>query len=253
MKRIRITAAILGAATAMNMAKGTEVSLSLDAASAYVFRGATFNDGAVLQPGMEVSGMKLGEFEIPITLGVWGNLDLDKNEAEGEDGSKETVAASGKFSEVDLYASLEMPTLVEGLDWSVGYTEYLYPQAGGDPDREVNIAFAVDTMLAPAFTAYYGVDGLIEKSTYLEFGVSHGFALTDALGLELGATLGYLIPDEGEEGFNSLDLSAALSWKAVTASVVYVAQLDDEVLVDVEDGGLYDVEVVGMISLAQTF
>lgn len=248
MKMTHSLATALGMATLLGTAHGAEVTLSADAASAYVFRGATFNDGAVLQPGMSAGSLKLGETEIPLSLGVWGNMDLEKVKADGE-----TVADSGKFSEVDLYASLALPTIIEGLGWSVGYTDYLYPEAGGEPDREVSLSFSVDTLLAPTFAAYYGVDGLIEKSTYLECGVSHSFALTDAVGLNLGSKVGYSIPDEGEEGFNSLDLTAGLSWKALSASVTYVAQLDDDVLVDVEDGGLYDADVVGKLSLAQTF
>jgi hypothetical protein len=163
------------------------------------------------------------------------------------------VADSGRFSEVDLYASLAMPTLIEGLDWSLGYTDYLYPEAGGESDREVNVVFAVDTLLAPTVGLYYGVDGLIEKSTFVEFGLSHSFELTVEVGLGLGAKVGYAIPDEGEEGFNNADLTASLSWKALTASVTYSAQLDDEVLIDAEEGGLYDVEVIGKLGLAQTF
>lgn len=248
MKMTRTLAAAIGMAALLGTARAAEVTLTADTASAYVFRGATFNDGAVFQPGMSVGGLKVGETEIPLSLGVWGNMDLEKVQADGE-----TVAEAGKFSEVDLTASLALPTVIEGLGWSVGYTDYLYPEAGGDPDREVSLSFSVDTLFAPTFAAYYGVDGLIEKSTYLECGVSHSVALPGEVGLNLGTKVGYSIPDEGEEGFNSLDLTAGLSWKAVTASVTYVAQLDDDVLVDAKDGGLYDVEVVGKLSLAQTF
>lgn len=239
-------------------AAATEVSLASDFASAYVFRGATFNEGAVLQPGMSVTGMKLGDFEIPLTLGVWGNMDLEKVSTDVTDDAgnvvgSETIADSGKFSEVDLTFSIAMPTPIEGLGWSIGYTDYLYPEAGGDPDREVNAVFSVDTLLTPTLSVFYGLDGLIEKLLFLEFGVSHGFELTEEVGLTLGTKVGYAMPDEGDEGLNNADLSAGLSWKAITASVVYVAQLDDDVLPDVEDGGLYDVEVIGKLSLAQKF
>ena len=48
---------------------GISVSMSADLASAYVFRGSTFNDGAVLQPGIEIGGL-------PVTVGLWANFDL---------------------------------------------------------------------------------------------------------------------------------------------------------------------------------
>lgn len=260
MKLTRALATSLGVTTLLAAAPATaaEVELTADLASAYVFRGATYNDGAVLQPGLSASGFKLGEFEIPLTFGIWGNVDLEEVEADvtDDDGNvvgTETVAESGKFSEIDLSVSLALPTVVEGLGWSVGFTDYLYPEAGGESDRELSLSFEIDTLLAPTLGLYYGVDGLIEKSTFVEGGVSHEFALSDEVSLSLGATVGYAIPDEGEEGFNNADLTASLSWKALTASVTYAAQLDDDVLVDVEDGGLYDVEVIGMLGLAQTF
>ncbi len=224
--------------------RATEVTVSLDAASAYVFRGATFNDGAVLQPGLEASGFVVGDLEIPLTLGVWGNLDLEKVTEGGE-----TVVDSGKFSEINLVAELALPTVIEGLDWLVGYTEYLYPQVGGDPDREVYLGFSVDTLLAPSFTVHYGLDGAVEKSTFLEFALEHDIDLGGDLALELGATLGYSIPDEGDSGFNNLDLTAGLSWKALSVSVTYIAQLDDKVLTD----DAYDTKVVGMLSLSRSF
>ena len=34
-----------------------EVGVTMDFASAYVFRGYTFNDGPVIQPGIEASGL----------------------------------------------------------------------------------------------------------------------------------------------------------------------------------------------------
>ncbi|MDP6631544.1 MAG: MltA-interacting MipA family protein, partial [Kiritimatiellia bacterium] len=58
-----VTVLALMACVSVGMA--AEASVSLDVASAYVFRGATLNDGLVLQPGLEISGL-------PVTLGVWG-------------------------------------------------------------------------------------------------------------------------------------------------------------------------------------
>lgn len=66
-------------------------------------------------------------------------------------------------------------------------------------------------------------------------------------GGEVGLAIGYLEPDEGEGGFSHADISAGLSYKAVSLSVTYVAQLDDDVLADVADGGSYDSEVFAVI------
>ena len=40
---------------------------------------------------------------------------------------------------------------------------------------------------------------------------------------------------------------------SIGASVAYIAQLDDAVLVDVDQGGTYDVDVVGVLSVGAAF
>ncbi|MBN2163056.1 MAG: hypothetical protein JXR25_00415 [Pontiellaceae bacterium] len=62
----------------------------------------------------------------------------------------------------------------------------------------------------------------------------------------------------GEAGFNDHSLGGSLSyvlsdvWGA-NASLTYIGQLDDAVLVDVDAGGSYDVDVVGMLGLSASF
>lgn len=229
-----------------------DASVGVDFASAYVFRGVTFNDGLVAQPYADVSGL-------PIDFGVWANLDLSDH-----DGALE----EGQFSEVDLYASYSLP--IEGpVGLSIGYTEYLYPGAGGDPepndegdivatqgeaDRELSLSAGLDTVLAPSLTVYYGLDGAIESGIYVELAVEAGMDLSEAASLSIGATLGYYSPDEGEEGLNDGSVSAGISYALsesaeIAASVTYVAQLDDEVLSD-ED---YDTEIFGVVGVSYGF
>jgi len=62
-------------------------AVSLDIASAYVFRGATLNDGWVAQPALSVSPLP------GLSLGLWANLDLEDYGGRLKD---------GQFSEVDL-------------------------------------------------------------------------------------------------------------------------------------------------------
>jgi len=214
---------------------GAEASLSLDVASAYVFRGATFNDGLVAQPGLEVGGLG------GLSVGVWGNIDIDDM-----DGALE----GGEFSEIDIYGSYALP--VEVIDLSIGYTEYTYP-LGGVADREVGVsagtaAGSVDL----GIDVFYGIDGGIEKTLYAELSAGTGFDI-GAMTAEIGATVGFLDPDEGESGLHNFTATAGLGYGAIGASVTYIGQIDDDVLVDVEDGGSYDVEVVGVLSAAVDF
>ncbi|MFU8779717.1 MAG: TorF family putative porin [Kiritimatiellia bacterium] len=226
-------------ATAMlvaGVAVAADVDLTVDVASAYVFRGDTLNDGPVVQPGLEVA--------LPhgFALGVWGNIDIDDY-----DGALE----EGQFSEIDVYVSYALP--FELLDISIGYTEYTYPSGGGDADREVDIKFGYKVgPVDVGFGVFYGVDGGIEKSLYAELSLGSSYDV-GAVTVDVGATAGYLDPDEGESGFSGYSLSAGVSYGILGAKVTYYGQIDDEVLVDVGDGGTYDVEVVGMLSLALSF
>jgi uncharacterized protein (TIGR02001 family) len=237
--RWMLVIAALGAAVTAGAA---EVSVSADLASAYVFRGATFNDGLVLQPGMEAAGFPIPESAGSLSVGVWGNVDLDDYDGALKDNA---------FSEVDLYASYSLP--VEAFDLTVGYTEYLYPNAELEADREVSLGAGYGCMLAPSVTAYYGVDGGIKESLYVEAGIGHDLAVSDAISLGLSATLGYADPDEGESGFSHFTAGVSAGYGAVSLGLTYIGQIDDDVLPNVEDGGAYDVEMVGTLGVAMTF
>ncbi len=215
--------------------RGAEVEITGDFASSYVFRGATLNDGAVFQPGVAVSGL-------PISLGVWGNLDIS---------DYDDTLESGEFSELDLVASYGIP--VEMIDLEVGYSEYTYPQGGGDADREAYVSVGKDVLLAPSAAVYFGIDGGIAEDIYVELELGHTFEIRDVVQLDLCIAFGYLDPSEGESGFSHVDVSADVSYSIFSAGVTYVGQIDDEVLVDAEDGGSYDVEVVGTIGVAYSF
>lgn len=216
-------------------ATGSTVTIGTDVSSAYVFRGVTLNDGVVVQPYAEIGGL-------PITFGVWANLDVDDY-----DGALD----KGQFSEVDLYASYSLP--IEAVDISFGYTEYLY-MSGADADREVTATLGLSSIpLSPSIMVAYGLDGAIKKSMYVEAGLTQEFALSDDLALSLSGAIGYVSPDEGDDGFAQFSAGAGVSYKILSASVTYVGQVDDEILVDVEDGGLYDVEVYGTVGLSYEF
>ncbi|HMO05740.1 MAG TPA: hypothetical protein PKC67_05905 [Kiritimatiellia bacterium] len=211
--------------------RAAEATVGVDVNSAYVFRGVTFNDGFVAQPYLEVSGL-------PIDIGVWGNLDI-----EDYDGAVD----GGQFSEIDIYGSYTLP--IEAVDASIGYTEYTYPQ-GAEADREISLSLGLgDVLLAPSLGIFYGLDGGIEENVYLEAGVSHEVAVTEDIGLSLGAVVGYLDPKEGEDGFHQYALSASLSYQFVSLGVTYYGQIDDDVLTD----DAYDVEVVGTLGLSYSF
>ena len=51
-------------------AMAADASFGADINSAYVWRGITFNDGAVIQPSLDVTTGGFG-------FNVWGNIDID--------------------------------------------------------------------------------------------------------------------------------------------------------------------------------
>lgn len=235
MRKIAVAAiAVLMTGTAM-AEDGASVTLSADLASAYVFRGSTFNDGAVLQPGIEVGGL-------PVTVGVWANFDIDDYDGALKD---------SQFSEIDIYASYALP--VEAVELTLGYCEYTYPGAEAEADREAQFSIGIPVALSPSISFNYGIDGGIEKSLYIEAGISHEMEPAEGVTLSMGASAGYLEPDEGESGFSHYTVSAGAEYEIFSLSLNYVGQIDDDVLPDTEDGGSYDVGFYATLGVSKEF
>ncbi len=249
----RITKAavvVAGMAVALVPPASAEVSVTADFASAYVFRGSTFNDGFVIQPGIEASGLGLPEQYGAVSVGAWGNFDVDDYGG---------TLMSSQFSEIDWYASYSLPSFVDGLDLFVGYTEYTYPTSASVADKEANVGVGYEIGgIALGATAYMGVGGGVNGNAYYDLSASYAYAISEALELSAGALVGYFDPDAGTAGWNEgvLDFAASYAlgevW-SIGASVAYIAQLDDAVLVDVSKGGSYDVDVVGVLSVGASF
>lgn len=216
-----------------------EVSVTMDFASAYVFRGVTLSDGASFQPGIEASGFGLAEEYGSLAAGAWGSADLDGDN-------------SSTFQETDWYASYSLPTLVEGLDLFVGYCEYMY--GAGASDKEANVGAGYEIAgVGLGLTYYQGVGGLIGSSSYLEFAIGYGMDFTEELSGSVDARFGFADQDGGESGFQDYDVGASLGYAlsekwSVGASVMYIGQGDKKVLPT--GAGLYDVDFVGMFGVA---
>ena len=142
-------------------AASAEVSSTFDFASAYVFRGVTFNDGLVFQPGLEATGFGLPEAYGSFTMGAWANMDLN---------DYLPSRPTSNFSEIDLYFSYSLPTFVEGLGLFVGYTDYTYPNLIGSSEKEANIGAGYEVAgVDLGLTAYRGIGGAVhprERGTY---------------------------------------------------------------------------------------
>jgi hypothetical protein len=221
-----------------------EVEVSVDLVSAYVFRGTTYNSDPCLQPGVKAT---LGLLE----LGAWGNVDI---------GDYDNQLDDNNLSEVDLSLWCSLP--IEAVDVALGFIEYTYPGGHTSDDREVCAEVGKDVGVELGLLACYGVGGAADKTAYGEVSAGREFLpIEDVdLGLNLGVTLGYLLPDEGPDGFPCWTASAGLRYGMVSCGVTYIGQIDEDVLpdyvpatdeLDAELG--YDTQVVGTVNVTATF
>ena len=192
----RIALLILAALAATPMAaSAAEGFVYADVLSAYVFNGQVGNDEAVFQPGLDVTG--------PLGLGysLWANMSLTDADSAWDPNTK------GEWNELDLGLNWTCPA--EGpVSLTLGATYYVYPQvsssvvenedgtvasiseAPADGSYEVYAKVkATDLLLSPAVKLCHDMDNTDDWIAL--FSIGHGFSLTDALSLDLGATLSY--------------------------------------------------------------
>ncbi len=120
-----MSAPVAPAATSHGLLGDVAGELSSGFDSHYIFRGANLGENAVwtgLNLAVPIAdGLDLG-------LGAWYI-----NPTEG-----------GADDELDLFASLG--TSFGGVDVSLGYTAYLYPEDNGDTTNEINVAAGTEVM-----------------------------------------------------------------------------------------------------------
>lgn len=195
--------ALLGYSTAALAGDDVSASVSVDYVSEYVFRGVSYQRGAV-QPGIEIGK---GGF----TVGVWSSV------AMGE-------VSAAAIDEFDVYGGYSW-SVSDTVETSVGFTLYHFPDTlgglldfGGASTFEVNAGVSFDTVIAPTLTGYYDFD--LEAFT-VEGGVSHSFELAEKTSLDLGLTAALVEADGGGDyqyGLASAGIGYALS-DEVSASI----------------------------------
>lgn len=210
-KFIGITSAAL-AATALTVSAGVDVSV----VSAYVWRGLTLHDEVAVQPGFETT-----VFGDAVTVGTWASFNTDTTE----------------FEEVDFYLGYSLPLGEDSpVSADVVYTEYTFPGIEGGADREAGLVLGTSVGdLGLSLGLFYGFDGALDKTIYIELGAGYTVAVAENIGLDLGAVLHYWDLDGGESGFNAATFSAALGLTIpeielpISVGVSYVLEIDDDV------------------------
>jgi hypothetical protein len=202
---------------------GADVIAAIDVNSAYVWRGMAFNDGVVVQPSLDVAKGGFG-------INVWGNLDVD---------DYDDSLDSGEFSEIDLTMTYAIEAGPVGL--TGGYIEYLFPTTdvgGAEGTREVFLDVALEPVdsFSVGVITYYDCDEV--NSAYANLYVGYGMALDCGLGIDLGASAGYVgggFSADGDAGFNEYNVTLGLGYDindmvSVSASMAYTDAIDDDVL-----------------------
>lgn len=203
-----------------------DVSLGADISNAYVWRGITFNDEGVIQPYLDVS------HAIGLGLNVWGNFDL---------GDFDGAVEGAEFSEVDLTLYYNVP--IELFDLSVGYIDYLFPNAGALNTAEIYFSVGKELIegLSTSISVYFDVDEV--KGVYGNASIAYSIPVDKKLSFEVGAALGAADKDFAasvggtEGGFFDYNLSLTGSYSltdnlALGAFLKYTNSVDTGVLPD---------------------
>ena len=192
-----------------------DAEYALDFASAYVWRGITFTDGAVFQPSVTASN------DSGFAINVWGSLDID-----------DANDMSGEFNEIDLTASYGFGT--DAVSAEIGFIEYLFPNTPFAGTREVYLTVGWDITASPSVALYYDIDEV--KDFYANFGVSFGGDVSDALAWSVGVSAGYA-GDDFAAAYDGLaggmydgNVTFGLSGGAWSAFVSYIDALDSDAL-----------------------
>ena len=191
------------------------ISATVDIASAYVFRGQTFNNGIVVQPGVEgeVAGY---------TVGAWANVNIDSVDGEPDD-----------VSEIDLYIAKELGS-VAGWDIGAGYCEYTYPGVAGNGESELSLSASGAISGFDVSVAAYA--NIAEESTPNFYEVSTGGSTSLAgVALDYGISLGYSADEEvdgveQETGVGYVAYSVSYDTAGGTISATYIDGRDDDIV-----------------------
>lgn len=160
----------------------------IDFQSKYIWRGAVFNDRAVLQPWVAA-----GTDDAAIT--VWGNMDLTDQNSWLDEG--EVQDPTGKFTEIDLI--LNYTRGVGPVSLTAGFNKYWYPNTSYSETAasELTLAASLGTLLSPTLTFAYSMEDA--EGLYTGLGISHYAGLSETVSAGGWLNLGY--GDEKHNGY----------------------------------------------------
>lgn len=208
-----------------------EASLTVDFATAYVFRGQTQVDELVMQPGLELSGFGMDEKYGEITVGAWAST------APFEDNYD-------NFHETDWYVSYTLPQFTEGLDLYISWTEYMYTAPVGEKELGIGAGYALgDFMLGGSANFMMDSENLAtESQAYFDLYADYEFDISEQFDLAAGGLLSVILQGDGysvvrDDGLNHYELYANAGYAlgemwSLGASLTYYGRFSSDVLPD---------------------
>jgi len=225
-------------------------TLTMDVATAHVFRGQTVVDSLVVQPNLELSGFGIPEEYGSLALGAWGST------APFDD----STPSFDSIYETDWYLAYTLPKFTENLDLYFGYTQYQYSNFQSLDEKELNFGAGYELggfMLGGS--ANFMVDDrnpLTEDQVYFDFTADYGIEVSEEVEIIVGGLMSYMIQGRGNDvlldnGFNHYELYVASEYAlgemwSIDGSLSYIGQLDSDVL----SNAAYDVGLLAQIGFS---
>ena len=214
------TALTLAMGLLVSGAANAAVEANIGATSNYVWRGVTqTSDDATLQGGVDYSN------EEGFSLGAWAS---DVKFADGY--------------ELDIYGGYSAES-ASGIGYSVGFTQYLYPDATDIDFLEINGSVSVGPVTAAIAHTISADTASYEGDNY--YSLSAGTDLEE--GLSISGTLGYYDYNSDADSYThaQLDLTKSMGdYGDITASV---SKLNNDGALGADEGTLF------FVSYSKTF
>lgn len=206
MKKIRIftaglALALLSAIPALAIGP-VDMTVKTDYASRYIWRGFDLQgNGDAAQPS--VSASMAATDALSLSVGVWGNFDVDNTE---------------RWTEFDYTASASY-AVNDMISVGAGFIYYSFPQVEDsdlDNTQEVFVTASVAPVegLTIAAGFYYDYDD--GEGYYLTGSADYAYPITDKTSLSVGASIGYMNYDDdgvyaGYDGVSDTNVRAGIS------------------------------------------
>ena len=203
-----LVALTFGSLPALAEDDSLSISADVDVYSQYIWRGYAYSyESIVLQPSVTLGYDGFG-------LNVWGNFDTDYSDIfnTGETGAD--------YNETDITLSY---------DWSYDIVKigvgYIYYDLDVEDTQEFYLSASIEAYLNPKITFYRDVDAA--KGWYVNLGLGHSYAVTNAIVLDVSGSIGYYdLDDDSYHAVHDANLSVSSTFAindhfSMTPSLTY--------------------------------